>query len=313
MRGIAALSIVWLHTFGGGDWARLSFPGRFAVPFFTATSVFLIFQSVTRKPHQTFGRYAISRLKRIYVPFVIWTVFYLLIMSIGAVIKHSPLPTLNVQLLWIGSTHHLWFLPYILIVSLLTFLAAKINVQRIAASVIAIVCFVTGSVIAFKMLPVRKPSDYGLLLAMDAIPAMFWTWALMFELRRRKQHLCPHALRAIISAVLGLGYLIALWFCDRHRGMENASGFAALVCALSLSIQAPRWLLQFGSMAYGIYLVHILFLEGFQDICTMVNLPTSLTMDLVTFVISTVCSIVFCMIVSHLPGCRWLGVEPANA
>lgn len=312
MRGIAALSIIWLHTFVGGPWSKLSFPGRYAVPFFTASAVFLIFQSVSRRPGQFFGSYALSRFKRIYVPFAIWTVIYLIVMSIASAIKHSPMPSINVQLLWVGSTHHLWFLPYILGVSLLSFLVARLPLKGLTALLMSVGFFIIGSVLALKWFPIRLPDDYCLWLAMDTLPSMFWTWALLIELQRRRQTLGPNVLRATFTVVIWIGCLVSLVWLDRHRGMENVAGFAAFIFAMSIHWQAPRYLVQLGTMAYGIYLVHILFLEGFQDIAAMAQVPDSLMSDLMTIIVATVCSIAFCAIVSRLPGCQWLGVEPTR-
>ena len=103
MRFDAAIAIIWLHTFGGGQWAAWGFVGRYAVPFFSASAVYLIFKSVDRNPSKPFTDYALSRVSRLYVPFILWTAIYCLAMAAGNIVKGMPIAPLSIELYLSGD------------------------------------------------------------------------------------------------------------------------------------------------------------------------------------------------------------------
>ncbi|NEP31268.1 MAG: acyltransferase [Moorea sp. SIO3B2] len=190
----AAISIVWLHTVSSPQLGFTSVLGRFAVPFFTSTAVFIIFTKVIQKPTVSFTDYTISRFNRIYIPFLIWSILYLLIRYLNCWITNLC-TSINIKLefLWTGTTHHLWFLPFILVVSLVTFLLAKFAYKHPKSkSWLAIIALITGIVVLIKPnYNLINQLGYTVSLSYQALPAALWgiTVAVvdnLFNLREKK-------------------------------------------------------------------------------------------------------------------------------
>jgi len=81
---------------------------------------------VWRKPERTFAAYGRSRFLRIYVPFLVWSALYLGFKVVKSrFLPDQPNDYPGIEILWTGSFYHLWFMPFILMVSLAAFVVAK--------------------------------------------------------------------------------------------------------------------------------------------------------------------------------------------
>ena len=121
----AAYAIVWLHAphLAALDGSRAI--GRFAVPLFVMITILMVFESLGRNPQQRIGPYARSRFIRLYLPFMAWNGIYIAFKLIkGRLLPGEPNAYPGVEVLWAGACWHLWFLPFILVVSLLAFAVA---------------------------------------------------------------------------------------------------------------------------------------------------------------------------------------------
>src|SRR5215471_2376240 len=130
-RLVAAYSIVWIHTPRSAELAPWTVLGRFAVPFFAAAAVFFVIDGVHRQPQRGFVKYAIGRFQRIYVPFLAWSAIYLAFkVAKGALLPDQSNDFPGLSALWRGTFLHLWFMPFILVTSLVTFAVARAIVCR---------------------------------------------------------------------------------------------------------------------------------------------------------------------------------------
>ena len=162
---------------------------RFAVPFFVAACVFLVFQGVRRKPQRAFLEYARSRFVRIYLPFLAWSAVYLAFKAIKSVsLPEQPnqYPS-GLHVLWAGGFYHLWFMPFILVVSLAAFALAKAVYGRewwrwpVAITLLAAGLAIGLPRIAGILSPNSDPPHHildPLYYMLDALPAAFWGAAL---------------------------------------------------------------------------------------------------------------------------------------
>lgn len=101
---------------------RYSVLGRFAVPFFTASSVLFVVKKAFNSTNVTFCQYARDRLVRLYLPFVSWSLLYIIVRYAASLFnRHTSIPVLGVDILWTGPVHHLWFLPFLWFSSVLLF------------------------------------------------------------------------------------------------------------------------------------------------------------------------------------------------
>src|SRR5688572_30670019 len=105
----AAAAVVWIHV-TACEQSREFLPlCRFAVPFFSAAAVYFVLQKALSDKTLSFSCYTVQRVRRLYLPFLIWGMFYLverlakqLITGSGSPIIWSPALLLN------GTTQHLW-------------------------------------------------------------------------------------------------------------------------------------------------------------------------------------------------------------
>ncbi|SRR5579883_1404735 len=124
LKGVAAYAVVFIHSLGGpfgntGFWAEkigLFFTG-FAVPFFLATSFYLMAQ----KLYCSNSPYSLkSRLKNILTPYLIWTLIYLLFRTIKCLVigdyqKISLLFSDPISILFFGGAAvQLYFIPLLM-------------------------------------------------------------------------------------------------------------------------------------------------------------------------------------------------------
>ncbi|OUL36835.1 hypothetical protein BV372_05565 [Nostoc sp. T09] len=142
-RGIAAYGVVLLHS-GDKTWstvdplsAQLSYLFNFPVPFFLATSFYLI---ICRRNPDFSWNYWQVRLRRIFLPYIIWTIVFLIIKTIMFLALHQD-NKLNELfkdpfsiIFYGGAAIQLYFLPILLVGTSLIIVAfyldkTKINIR----------------------------------------------------------------------------------------------------------------------------------------------------------------------------------------
>src|SRR5262245_33047669 len=115
IRLIAAASIVYVHSVRTetlSQWGNLL---RFAVPFFLFASLYFQSLSLRRSGGRNLSQYVLSRLRRLYLPFLAWSLIYLLARDLKRVyLLKLGLVKLELGLLWKGTEYHLYFLPLLL-------------------------------------------------------------------------------------------------------------------------------------------------------------------------------------------------------
>ena len=149
-RLLAAYAIVWVHASRLPALQSSKALGRFAVPFFVFGAVFFVIDGLRRRPWRGFAEYARSRFVRIYLPFLAWSVVYLGLKLVkAALLPEQPNDMPGWSLFWAGSFYHLWFMPFILVVSLAAFGLGKAVLGRPRAeAALAAGCAVAGLAVA---------------------------------------------------------------------------------------------------------------------------------------------------------------------
>jgi len=310
-RWIAIYPIVWLHTVRSESLGASTALTRFAVPFFVATCVFLVFQGVWRKPQRTFVQYGYSRFLRIYVPFLAWSAVYLGFKAV----KSAFLPDLpneypaGLEILWTGGFYHLWFMPFIFLVSLAAFLVAKI-VSR-AESLqwpVAIGSLAAGLALSLPAVAdaiTRNHPSWELVV--DALPAMFWAMAAGLAYGRDQRQPWEGFHRLRVDVLLFLGSMIWLGAFGRSALIENLAGVSLLLVAIGpVDYPVLRRLGQFPSLAYGIYFSHLLPIKIFEAIGARRGLSPSWQLDLSIFLASAVAATLISLILYQSRWTRWL-------
>jgi peptidoglycan/LPS O-acetylase OafA/YrhL len=309
MRLIAAYAIVWLHSPQSPDFARATAIGRFAVPFFTAAAVFLTWEGLARQPRRSAGQYAKSRFQRIYVPFMAWSVIYLAFKASKAILlPNQPNDFPGVDVLWLGSFYHLWFMPFILVTTLTVFFLGRVVIGQGGRELASVpVCLILGWVIAW--LPADRESlSVGFCqLAADALPAAFWGVGFAIAWQRGAANwLRRPSVGCAALAVAVLCLATDAWLL-RNRLAENLAGVALLIFALA-DWRLPQLdrLARLGALAYGIYLSHLLFIKTLQAARAKLAIPETLMVVLGVFTIAAASSTLLAWCLSRSRWTRWL-------
>lgn len=292
-RLLAAVAVVWIHVPESASllpWAAIS---RFAVPFFVAASVLTAFGTAYHHPTRPFYGYLRDRSFRIYLPFLIWSTIYLVArLSKEWILGAETSLDFRLSLLWTGTSAQMWFLPYILVVNLAAFALARVLYFRrscfvwlTAAGVL--VLGVIASIPAPE--PIRTLFGWGGVTfynGWNALPAAVWGACFAIVFQRY-----PRLRRSTTVALLGLCLLIASQGYVRWTGrsslFENLAGVGCLMLAMApWSGNALRRIGALGGLSFGVYLAHMLFVEGFQSVGHAVGIPVSVPFDLVVFALS---------------------------
>ncbi len=318
-RFIAAMGVVWLHTSGAEDYADWAGAlGRFAVPFFTASSMWLCFQHCAREPNQRWGSYALTRLRRTYVPFLAWSMIYLIATDLKRkFVTREPLPIPSWDLLLIGTSLQLWFLPFVLFVNVsgmpVCRYIVRLDSQRqvTLATMLLIGLAIASAAVSYRVDLLTREAMPGLrifvLLSWSAVPAVFWGLAVATFMRARKiEHFSKNLSAVAICAVLAVETLSAVDPSLRH--LEHVAACGLLLVALgSIHLRLFPWASATAGLAFGIYLTHALFVEAFRAITrTMLHWAASLPLVLGCFVISAIAATVSAHLLTRFRATRWL-------
>lgn len=155
-RAVASFGVVLLHVHVSvGHPESLSWLIKlrdFALPLMVMSSFFLLTISLTRKPHNNFRAFFNKRLKRLWIPFIVWTIIYCVIWAffVPAILGDKSIGILPSSSVFLTGYMHLWFLQFIfagslLIYPLLCFGAENKNFSRLK---LLIFCFLSTLIYA---------------------------------------------------------------------------------------------------------------------------------------------------------------------
>ncbi len=299
-RLVGAFAVIWIHTVRSPELEVTTNAARFAVPFFASAAGFAMLVS-SRSLQLSWAQFGRSRLARLYVPFLIWSAVYLLF----KILKRMALPDQECELpgweFWIvGGAYHLWFIPFLLISSLILFPIARISRTWSIAMQRKIAWSAFGIGVAIAA---WGPQDDGAgqvsILFLQAIPGLLWGCSLGWLYRIDTQlSFPPFPLMALffIAMVLqvgigrssllesGLGLLLLLIVCLQRNGNTHAG----VVVDAPKNSGIRQWVKSvagFGQVAMGVYFVHLLILKIGEAIAAKAHWSVSPATDFVIFLI----------------------------
>ena len=298
VRVAAATLIVWAHTpeptSALKPFTKLA---GFAIPFFTMAAVFLVLETKQRCS-RPFRGYATSRFVRIYPPFLGWSLVYVAAWRVNAAFVSGTVgPTLSVSILYTDVASHLWFLPFILMVTLACSLIASHSCGNGELSWGTVpTLLAAGTVVACISGSVASPLGYIAFQSFNALPAVFFGLAFALLYRASGHDVFRSVATVVVAAaVLLICTVCMVWlaFCGRHeiKLLKNLAGLAAMVLAVQTWSHTPvRWVARLGPLTFGAYLVHILFVEGLQDCLRAFGHEVTWPLDIPLFCASLVLS-----------------------
>jgi peptidoglycan/LPS O-acetylase OafA/YrhL len=295
IRLVAAAGIVFIHAAKTEPLISIGHAFRFAVPFYLFASLYFQSQSLRKNPNRTLGGYILSRFRRLYLPFLAWSVVYLIARDIVRVkVKHLPPVELEAGLLWKGVEYHLWFLPFLLMASIVLAVLywAFLRQSRAWRWPLIIVAVAAGVVFAVAPMPawdeVFPSPAYAYVQWWRSAPATCWALAFAW-------FMTMGATIYSVPALIGWGGVALALFCSIKQAVQHEiqlipralSGFGCIVAALMPwpKNRAVSLLAHFGRYSYGIYLCHVLVVEVVRIIESRCHFVPSVTTDLATFIL----------------------------
>ncbi|HJT34497.1 MAG TPA: acyltransferase [Pirellulales bacterium] len=304
----AAYTIVWLHTPRTPGLAASKALGRFAVPFFVFAAVFLVFDGIQRKPRRPWGEYFRSRLVRIYLPFLGWSGIYLLFkFAKGKLLPDQPNDFPGWSILWAGSFYHLWFMPFILVSSLLAFAIAKAVMGRAGLQWLAAGAALAAGAFVLAMPDSLLPPADENPMVIKALPSLCWavTFAILYSRGLARWIDSPGC--TLFAGLVAVGCSAWVWQVGRDDLAETVAGLAVLIAALGEP--TPGWMARLGNLgglAYGIYLSHLLFVKSFESLANKLHAEINVALDLSIFAAAAVASTALTWALSRFRATSWL-------
>ena len=330
-KGIAAYAVIMVHS-GDETWGipikpeaeyfRLLF--YFAVPFFLATSFYLM---VNKAKNQISRKFWLSRIERILIPYIIWTVAYI-------TLKLAVFPLTNqieqidsilqdkLGIIFFGAaSYHLYFLPLIFTGSLLIFLARELQNKRVSLKYMGLLLIL--SLAAYQILVwsgnsfrLGQNSAFSSLLQFLEPDSISYVIARIFFVLLAWLIRClPYLLAALIYVRMNLSqfylnqnintFIIFLFFIiiDTVGKLilpsaiwEIMVSFSLLSLSITLSkhIRYSRLITSLGKCSFGIYLIHpliksiieLLLVKASLSVTQSVTINSMMVYSVLTFVFS---------------------------
>lgn len=314
VRALAACGVIWVHAGRSPFWNEhnLGPAGSWGTAFLNSLAGFFVVFALHRRADRGLLAFAGHRVWRIYGAFVVWSLLYLGARVVNYIVFHKKS---GIQWEWdlffFGTSYHLWFLPYLLIITLLTLpVVAWALRSRPRMAGVAVMCVVAAS--AVLILPEPEFLGYG----RDQLP-LFHLYArapgflfglgiglwMLAGFRPRVE--LRHAI-ACAAVVVVCMYLSLTTELPKHV-LNRVAATAAFMIALA-PWQGPvaRWLASMGKLGFGVYLCHVLFLEAFVTVVARAGFSPSFGVDMVVFVFDVIASFAFAWLMRRTKWLAWL-------
>jgi len=313
-RLIAIGLIIFLHTAESSQLSKFGAAGTFGVPFYLFAALYFQARSFAAKPQMLLHTYIWRRVKRLYIPMVAWTFIYIFVRDLKHhFFTHLPRVQFDYTMLWTGSAHHLWFLPLLMVVTVLAATLNRVCADRpLARTRLIYISAILGTALAVVPRPdwlnyATSLEGYFFHQCWRALPSVFLglslAWWLAFV---RRGALFTPAMgfagllltTAMISNQIIYGY---------SRLDRTLSGLGWLMVALA-AWNAP-WvpmLARLGRYSYGIYLIHVLIIEGLQAVLHHAGFAVSVPLDLCIMLATFTLSSLIAVAIAQVRWLRWL-------
>ena len=239
------------------------------------------------------------------MPFLAWSLVYLLLRCIKHQVLQGGSP---VMLGWAtfltGTASHLWFLPFALLVSaLICPLGRWLQERQMPGPLVVGMGVIVGVLVACTPCPVQvdatgNPVTYFFGMSWAALPSAMFGFALasLGTLISREAAFCAGLTGLLLLFVMPVRFDVPSFF---QTLVHNLGGIVLwLLAQVPLPRSASTLFCSLGSLSFGIYLIHLGWVEAGQALFDRMGIEVSLARDLVVVVGSLVAS-VSCVIVGR--------------
>jgi hypothetical protein len=235
---LASFGIVMFHQHVPGE--RIGYAG---LPVFTLLTAAFAARSAKGRD---WGDYRAGRLRRLLLPWLAWSAFYVGVQC--ALAAYAGLPLLSwftVSMLAMGTYPTLWYLPFAAV--------ATLSIGRFGAN---------GSSRAWLLVGMLAVPLASLLMRLEPpLPAPQWLFvapAAILGVALARAPLGGGATRELGAFVMaGTAGLAVAWACGLDALLlQYALGVPLAAVAWAAPTTAPRWLVAAGAATFGVYVLH---------------------------------------------------------
>jgi len=301
-RGFAMYAVIIVHIDEGvkvfpPGWLSITNFASFSVPFFLATAFYL----AINKLYTSRRRYPLkSRLLRLLIPYGIWSVLYLLYkvakyIATGGQDRLFQLFQDPLSLVFFGdASYHLYFLPLLamgtVLIKFVEFLIEK-NVSWRGVASIAFVSLLVYEVILISGNGLKRPDNVAFESLLAAtfpdgnsnplfrllLVELFWALRCFPYVMLATLLAHPKANKFCLKSISNHpAFWVLVFLAVNIFGPwvlpdaveEVARGYSALIAAIAISsvLKENALIKHIGLCSFGIYLIHIFFVEVFQSV-----------------------------------------------
>ncbi|MEO1670286.1 MAG: acyltransferase family protein [Cyanobacteria bacterium J06631_2] len=283
-RGLAIFAVILLHSDEGitvtsGSWSYLLNFAKFAVPFFLATSFWLAVGKSLQSLKYSFEQRIIKLIRS----YLLWSGVYLLYRMSKYILLSEPEQLQRLQanrwgIIFTGDAFfHLYFLPLLILgIILLSFLPVE---RLLSCKIGQVIALSLGSIALYQLL-ILLDSSWGL-QNYSSWQGVGFTWliwiirsgayiAIALALSHQKvRSYLGHSTQSKVCLWLGIFLVInqidGTWLPLALQ--ELVRGYSTLILAIFCSryrFCCQHWVQSLSQCSFGIYLVHLLLVEGGQ-------------------------------------------------
>lgn len=317
VRGLAAFGVIWVHVGRSPQWAdlNLSALGATGTSYLNILAGFftiLGLQKVLSKGGWC-GGFLAHRVWRIGLPFVIWSGVYLAARVVNYVVFGKTTGFVwDWSVLFYGTIYHLWFLPYLLIATVVVLPLMYAGLKR-PGLLVPLAATTAMIAVAIIVLPAGElPPDHAdpvriALIVLGRLPGFLL--GLSFGMLWAAGYRPRVSMRIAVVCMLVAG--LAIWMTvatEIPRGMLNrVAGTCALLAAFApWRGRVAEWLARMGSLGFGVYLCHVLFVECAVAMTGRIGLHPSIGTDVAVLVFVLLASFGMSYAIRNMKTLRWL-------
>ncbi len=318
-RLIAAAGIVWVHVTatetGESLYPNLYPIGTFGVPFYLFIAILFMARTVTRDPSISLGKYILSRLTRVYIPFLAWTAVYCFLAELKYYAQERQFVAIPLSVLYAGGHMHLWFLSYLLFVSIIgAMLVRGLSKHRHIRHLVAAVFLLVGIACCFWSEPSwisHRPHEYGdqefWQFAFRSLPTTFWALTLALVVAMDGKLPRTNLRLAVGGIVLWICAMLTMDFLDPNKFLRAMAGFGLVLFALwPVRVAILEKIGSLGKYSYGVYLSHVIFIRIFILWMQRYDYQPTPAFLMMEFAIVFACSLGLSILLSQSKYTRWL-------
>jgi surface polysaccharide O-acyltransferase-like enzyme len=271
-------------------------------------------------PLETTLGYLSRRAVRLYIPFLVWTIIYAGLGNLGVALATTVEPTLAVEaphLSWANLimpvVPHLWFLPYILVISILVApLVAWAAMHRVRETWLAGTLGALGLALAMSHQSnmFSLEGDWGWLAetAWTRTPCFLWGAAVALLWKGGMPRLTGSLAWSGVAAIGCIELAAASYVTGLMTMMVSMLAMAAFLLAMSplWSGEWARKLRGVGKLCFGVYLSHMLFVSVCVTLLGFVGIDHTWWSDLGTVAFAICGGLLLTAILHRSTATRWL-------